>query len=113
MCAPYLNFKNVIYEDRLITYETTLLTEEVIGLIRLNSGKIDHTAMGGSINSKDISDAVCGAIYNASQHAEEFAYDLGEDLTTISQVSMAQTQNEEAVRRQISVDFENELNNIF
>lgn len=29
-------------------------------------------------NSKDACDALCGAIYNASSHAEEYAYDYGE-----------------------------------
>ena len=34
-------------------------------------------------NSKDSADGVCGALYNASLHAEEFSYDYGESLETL------------------------------
>ena len=76
ICIPYQTFRNAIYEGRIETYKTTLLTAEIVGLVRDSNGKIDHTPAG--INSKDQSDAVCGALYNASLHAEEYAYDYGE-----------------------------------
>lgn len=38
-------------------------------------------------NSKDQSDAVCGATWNASQHAEEFAYEYGESINTMLDVN--------------------------
>nr|DAE27159.1 MAG TPA: DNA polymerase III, alpha subunit-structure, naturally occurring, TRANSFERASE.5A [virus sp. ctnRj46] len=38
-------------------------------------------------NSKDEADAVCGSIYNASQHAEEFAFEFGEDIENMLTVS--------------------------
>lgn len=57
-----------------------LLTEEITDLERNNgTGKIDHPD-GGTTGSKDISDAVCGALWNASRHAEEYAFDYGETL---------------------------------
>lgn len=78
ICEPYHYFKSTIYENRIEAYKTNLLTEEIVGLERLSDGHIDHTSAG--INSKDISDAVCGSVFEASKHAEEFAYDFGESL---------------------------------
>ena len=78
ICEPYHYFKSAIYDGRIEIYKTQLLTDEVIGLERLSDGHIDHTTSG--INSKDISDAVCGAIFEASKHADEHVYDYGEDL---------------------------------
>lgn len=105
---PYQYLKTTIYDERIETYETTLLTEEIIGLIRDSNGKVDHSP--SSINSKDTADAVCGAVYNASQHAEEFAFDFGESLETITQTNNANTG--ENLRRQITVDFETELKSL-
>ena len=103
ICLPYQYFKSTIYEERLEVYPTTLLTEEVVGLERNNNGKIDHP-MGGTIGSKDQVDAVCGAIYTASQDAEQFAFDYGETLDLITTVSGGQDN-----RNQLIVDFENEM----
>lgn len=105
ICEPYHYFRSTIYDKRIEVYKTELLTEEVIGLERLSDGHIDHTTSG--INSKDISDALCGAIYEASKHAEEFAYDYGETLeqtlTANSDVSLQQT------AEQLALDFEAEM----
>lgn len=84
ICRPYQYLKNVIYEKRLEIYDSETLIEEWIDLERnINTGKVDHPDGG----RKDISDAVCGAIYNASQHAEEFAFDYGESLENIAKVN--------------------------
>jgi hypothetical protein len=85
ICEPYHYFKSTIYERRIEVYKTQLLTEEIVGLERLSDGHIDHTTAG--INSKDISDAVCGSVYEASRHADEFAYDYGETLETVLEVN--------------------------
>ena len=106
VCLPYQFFKNVIYEGRIEMYDSVLLTEEIIGLERNNnSGKIDHTSTG--INSKDQSDAVCGALWNASKHIEEFNFEFGETLDTIVDVSATATN--ENIKRQVILDFEEEL----
>lgn len=112
ICLPYQYLKSVIYEHRLTTYDKCdLLTEEVIGLERLSNGKIEHPDAGKS-GSKDQIDAVCGALYNASQHAEEFAYDFGEDLkTTISLADNPTTP--ETYKKQVQVEFEQGLQNLF
>ena len=74
-----------------------------MGLERNNTnGKIDHSPQ--SINSKDSADAVTGACYTASQHVEEFAFDYGETLSTITSFN---TQMDG--KQQLTVDFENEL----
>ena len=85
VCEPYAYLKNCIYERRLLLPRKgiNLLTEELVGLKRNNNnGKVDHDPSG--INSKDSADAICGATFNASKHAEEFAYDYGESVETIA-----------------------------
>lgn len=66
----------------------------------LDSGVFVH-------NSKDSADALCGAVFNASKHADEFAFDYGETLDTISDVSKSRDYDSD--RKQLSVDFEHEL----
>lgn len=84
-CQPYQMLKSTIYEERVEMYEAPLLTEELVGLERNNNGKIDHTSNG--INSKDQADAFCGALFNASKHAEEYAFEYGDDIETTLSVS--------------------------
>jgi len=85
-CEPYEFFKNVLYEQRIYLYKTQLLRDEIIGLQKDNAtGKVDHSPLG--INSKDQSDAVCGATFSASQHGEEYAFDYGESIDTMLEAS--------------------------
>ena len=105
ICKPYLALKNAIYEQRLLMYDNKHLTEELIGLERNNAGKIDHSPAG--INSKDTADALCGALYNASLNAEEFAYEFGEDLDAV--VSVSAEASEANFKQQVMIDFEEEL----
>lgn len=109
ICKPYQYFRSTIYEERIEMYDSELLTDELIGLERdNNSGKIDHSQAG--INSKDTADAVCGAIWNASQNAEQFAFEYGEDIETTIAVSSG---SNEIDRNQLNVDFEQELMKTF
>jgi hypothetical protein len=109
ICKPYQYLRSTIYDERLEMYDSELLTEELIGLERdNNSGKIDHSAAG--INSKDAADALCGAIWNASQNAEQFAFDYGEDLENTLN---ANTANINQNLTQVTLDFENELKSVF
>lgn len=108
VCIPYQVLKSTIYENRLEMYEAPLLTEELLGLERDSNGKIDHSNMG--INSKDQADAMTGALYNASQHAEEFAFHYGDWLDATVEVSGSSF---EVDRKQIEVDFQTELENLF
>ncbi len=106
VCLPYQFFKSVIYEKRIDMYDSTLLTEEIVGLERNNnSGKVDHSPTG--INSKDCSDAVCGALWNASKHIDEFNFEFGETLDTI--VDVSSTNSDSNYKQQVIVNFEEEL----
>lgn len=107
ICKPYHHFKSVIYEERLALYDSELLTEEILGLERNSNGKIDHPD-GGKSGSKDIADAVCGAVWNASQNAEQFAFDYGEDIDNTLTI------NEDVdTLSQVTVNFEEELKQVF
>lgn len=105
VCLPYHHFRSVIYEERIVMYDSELLTEEILNLEKNSVGKVDHPDGG----SKDASDAVCGALYNASQNAEQYAFDYGEDLDNTLGVNAVNN----ADITQITVDFENELKQVF
>ena len=55
-------------------------------------------------------DACCGSVWNASQHAEEFAFEFGESLSDSIDVNL---DGETLTEKQITVDFEEELNKMF
>lgn len=110
ICKPYQYLKSTIYENRIEIYDSHLLTEELIGLERNNnSGKIDHTPSG--INSKDMADAVCGALWNASHHAEEFDFEFGDRIDSMIDISEGSV-NAEAQKKQLVIDFEDELKRV-
>lgn len=110
ICLPYAYLKNAIYEQRIIMYESELLTEELLGLERNgNTGKVDHPD-GGRYGSKDAADAVAASIWNASNHADEFAFEYGEDLDVTVEVSKQPTVAND--RKQIEINMEEMLNRI-
>lgn len=103
ICKPYQYFKTTIYEKRLEIYDHKVLKAEVTDLERnLDSGKVDHPDGG----AKDVSDAVCGAIFNASKHAEEYAYDYGESA---QQLLMANEDVDFDGVKQLTLNMEEEL----
>ena len=105
ICKPYQNFKSTIYEKRLEIYDSKTLIDEIIDLERnINTGKVDHPDGG----RKDICDAVCGALFNASKNAEQFAFDFGENLDTTLQVSNTAA-NDSYAKKQINIEFEEEI----
>lgn len=104
-CKPYQYFKSTIYEKRLEMYNSKTLIDEIIDLERnINTGKVDHPQGG----RKDVCDAVCASIYNASKHAEEFAYDYGEMLDSIMEVSGTDESTSDVSRQ-----FEQELGKLY
>ena len=106
ICKPYQYLRSTIYEERIEMYDAPLLTDELIGLQRdNNSGKIDHDPNG--INSKDQADAVCGAVWNAAQHAEEYEFDYGENIEATVQANTGSTNVAE--QQQLTIDFEQEM----
>lgn len=102
-CLPYAYLKSAIYDRRLEVYkECDFLTEEVLGLERESDGHINHPD-NGSRGSKDAIDAVTGALFNASQNADEIGYSLGETTNLLLDV------NSSEVGRQLTIDFTEEL----
>ena len=85
ICKPYAFFKTAIYERHLKLYrKCDLLTEEITNLERLSDGHVDHPKNG----SKDAADALCGSLYTASEFADEYSYNYGENLTAGLDVSL-------------------------
>ena len=110
LCKPYHYFRNTLYEERIEMYDSELLTTELLGLERNSAGRIDHPDSGQS-GSKDVSDAVCGALWNASQNAEEFAFDYGEDIQSMVEVSSSGDSNYQ--KQQVMLNFQEELQKVF
>lgn len=101
ICMPYQYFKSTIYEGRLKIYNSTTLIDEIINLERnINTGKVDHP----DGFRKDVCDAVVGAIWNASQHAEEFGYEFGESAMDITKINYEDN---------FGVDFESDIINSY
>lgn len=110
-CLPYAYLKSTIYDRRLEVYkDCDFLTEEVLGLERQSDGHINHPE-GGTRGSKDAIDAVCGALWNASQNVDKFVYDYGENIESMLEVSQSNSAGFE--QQQINADFEQELQRAF
>lgn len=108
-CLPYAYMKSTIYDRRLEVYrDCDFLTEEILGLERLSDGHIQHPD-AGTKGSKDASDAVCGSLYNASQHGEQYAYDYGENIETSLQITSETSNPENILKEQIGKAFEEAL----
>lgn len=60
----YEDFAMVVAEERLAGPEIQLLIDELLQLRIMKNDRVDHPRKG----SKDLADAVCGAIYNAIAH---------------------------------------------
>jgi len=69
----YEDFALALMEERVRGYNLPLLVEEMLGLRIIKGNKVDHQRKG----SKDVSDAVVGAIYNVINH-EKSSNDLAE-----------------------------------
>jgi hypothetical protein len=107
-CLPYAFFKSAIYERHLQLYkDCELLTNEIVSLERLSDGHIDHPQNF----SKDQADAVCGALFLASEFAEEYSYDYGENLDASLSVSV--DASDEYKKHQMITEFQEELTRIY
>jgi hypothetical protein len=107
ICRPYQYLRSSIYEQRFEMYKSDRLFDEFVDVERnIETGKVDHSPNG----HKDALDAVCGATFNASKNAEQYAFEYGEDLELAVKASSA---NNEFDKKQINVDFEEELKKTF
>lgn len=104
ICQPYQYLRSAIYEKRFVMYKSNRLFDEFVDIERnINTGRVDHSPNG----HKDTLDAVCGATFNASKHAAEYAFDYGESLDVTTQVN--QSHGYDADVRQLTLDFEAEM----
>ena len=111
ICKPYEYFRATLYDRRMMVYEKCdLLTDEVLGLEREPDGHINHPD-NGATGSKDQIDAVVGAMYNASRHIEEFLYNFGTVAQELGDTFIEANKrlSDEEIKRQMIVDFEEEL----
>ena len=107
----YAYFKTTMTDLRLKVYKKCdFLTEEVLGLERLSDGHIEHPDAGKS-GSKDQIDAVVGALWNASQNAEEYAYNYGDNINAGLDVSMLNTNEKD--KKQLILDYQEELKKLY
>lgn len=85
----YDDFAMVVAEQRVVGPCIELLIEELLQLRIMNNDKVDHPRKG----SKDLSDAVCGAIYNAIAYTPRNDND-GIEVKTLESVKREVIQNE-------------------
>lgn len=80
---PYLNLRACILEQRLVGYYNSIVLDELRELeYDRRVKKVDHPVDG----SKDISDSLCGAIYNAQEY---YSKKKGAHLTQNTNVNAA------------------------
>lgn len=106
ICKPYQFLRSTVYEHRLQMFKCDRLFDEFVEVERNNTtGKIDHPSGG----RKDLLDAVCGSVFTASSHAEEYAYNFGEDLDLAIQTNTA---NPMITKQQIQMNLDDILKSI-
>lgn len=73
---PYLSLRSALFERRLAMYRYEPFEDEMLDLQRdISSRKVNHperSSKGGK-GSKDVADAVCGAVWNALTHKQSIA----------------------------------------
>lgn len=113
-CVWVNRYREKMYDilNHKVTKIETIILDSTVPVYDLTIEDNPNFALSCGVfvhNSKDKSDAVCGAVYNASLHADEYAFDFGEDLGPIKDVSNIVT-NDSKKRTQLNIDFEQELN---
>lgn len=83
----YDDFLSVMYDSRLVGPRTEELITELKQLQRIK-GKVDHPRSG----YKDLSDAVCGAIFNAIAHTPK---PVNQEIEVISYADMVKKERQE------------------
>lgn len=119
----YLEAQNLIPGDMLMSLYTRTINYEIESIQFINKREDvydievedNHNfALDCGVfvhNSKDQVDAIAGALYSASQHAEEYAFDYGESAELMLQGNKSTTT--ESNQQQLQVAFEEELMKMF
>lgn len=89
----YDNLAYTIYDRRLYGYDCPLAIEELLKLKLIRNKKVDHPSTG----SKDLADAVCGAVYNCSQ-AARYDDDLGVDIKVLGTEEKVRPEIDNAIK---------------
>ena len=84
----YEDLAMLVYEDRVLMPHNDILLEEMSQLRIVSDKKVDHPRKG----SKDLSDAVTGAVYNAIAHTSR---NLNQEISVHSWKSVAKMQEKE------------------
>ena len=92
----YDDMAMLVGEERIIGPDIKLLTEELLQL-RIIRDKVDHPRKG----SKDLSDAVCGSIYNSISNTRKETEEIEIEVHTYKQFVRDQ-RREEAERNVIT-----------
>lgn len=111
----YAYFKSTLYDKRIEVYrKCSLLTDEVLGLERESDGHIQHPEQGTQ-GSKDAIDAIVGSLWNASQHADEYAFEYGEDIDSTLYANKQDSYNMsyEQSKKQVEFDLEELLKGLY
>ena len=90
----YEDFAMVVAEGRLVGPKVELLIDELLQLRIMKNDRVDHPRKG----SKDLADAVCGAIYNAIAHTPKESSQIIE-IKTLQSVRREIRRNEIAEGR--------------
>jgi hypothetical protein len=91
----YDDMAMLVGEERIVGPSIKLLTDELLQL-RIIRDKVDHPRKG----SKDLSDAVCGAIYNAIAYSRKEDEEIEIEVHTFKQL-VRDREKEEAQRNVI------------
>jgi phage terminase large subunit-like protein len=81
----YVDFAVVMHDNRLEGPDEKMIRDELLGLRLFPNGKIDHPRQG----YKDLSDATCGAIFNAVTRTPR---DLTEEVEAVTLASVRKTE---------------------
>lgn len=79
---PYIGLKNVIFDQRIELVKNQLQEDELVNL-QYSNGKFDHTTN----LSKDLSDSLCGAVYDLVQNQVNPAVQPKSVINIISSVN--------------------------
>lgn len=113
--APWITkYRKIVCKEilnhRVVSVEILDYTEDVYDLTVQDNHNFALTAGVFVHNSKDQVDALCGSIYSASLNIDDYSYNYGEDVTSILENN---TTREENIRQQVSVAFEQSLQDMF
>lgn len=93
--VPYLNLRACILEQRVVGYYHSIVVEELRDLeYDRKAKKVDHPVVkvDGNPGSKDVSDSLCGAIYNAQEYfaQQKKSNRLAKDVNVNASISALQ-----------------------